>query len=375
VRVFAREVAKNAALAAISFGILFSVLEIAARTWVDFDAQAPIGVLDVDWDQPLRFLPGSRRTYRTSEFSFTVAFNRYGRRDAEWSADAIADPRSILLIGDSFALGNAVEEPDTIPARIEARLAERGTPTEVMNFGMPGGAPPLYAQLLDASLREGFGAGTIVVALFVGNDFYPGVFEPLRPTPMHPPEPSGSALFRWLRIRVGQSPTLVGLALTAGRWLGVTVYDSGGSYIFLREQTSEQRRLFERILGEIARMRDVARNHGRRLYVVLIPNKLQVENGDDLTGPIYDASLPNRRILAWCEEREIACLDLLPDLVEEFRAKREPLYYPIDRHFNPRGYAFAADRILEFLSARGAIDAVGTGLREPGLPVRDSGLP
>jgi hypothetical protein len=269
------------------------------------------------------------------------------------------------VIGDSFVLGNAVEERDTIPARMEARLAERGDPREVLNFGMPGGAPPHYALLLEDALREGFGAHTLVVALFVGNDFYPDVLEPpRRPEPLPPDAgipPPGSALLRFLRVRVSQSPRFVGLALTAGRWLGMSLYDTGGSYVFLREQTPEQAALFERVLGEVGRMRELAASHGRRLFAVVIPNKLQVENGGELTGRIYDAAAPDRRILAWCAAHEIPCLDLLPELVAALEADPQPLYYRIDRHFTPRGYSLAADRIVDFLAAEGALDPVTAG--------------
>jgi lysophospholipase L1-like esterase len=304
-----------------------------------------------------------------------VAFNRYGRRDVEWPAGTIADPRSLLVIGDSFVLGNAVEAEDTIPARMEARLSGRGDPREVMNLGMPGGAPPHYALLLEDALREGFAARTIVVGLFVGNDFNSNVFDPLRPP--QPPAPTPgigaprSELLRLLRARLAQSPRFVGLALTAARWLGITLYDTAGSHVFLREQTPEQRAFFERVLGEIGRMQDAAAAHGRRLYAVVIPNRLQVENGDDLTGRIYDAEAPNRRILAWCEARGLPCLDLLPDLVAAFRSGDGPLYYPIDRHFTPRGYALAADRILDFLAAEGALGPVTPG-RPAATDVREA---
>lgn len=358
----ARELAQNAALAAFSLAAVFGALELAVRGLVDFQAQQPTAVHDVDWDDPVRFLPGSHRTYRTQEFQFTVSFNRYGRRDAEWSAETVADPRGILLIGDSFVLGNAVEEPDTIPAGMEARLAERGDPREVLNFGMPGGAPPHYARLLEAALRDGFGARTIVVALFVGNDFNAEVFEPFQRPPASPDPapaaPPGSALLRWLRLRVAQSARLVGLTLTVARWLGLTVYDSAGSYVFLREQTPEQQHLFARVLAEVGRMQDLAQAHGRHLYVVVIPNKLQVENGEDLTGPIYDAGAPDARILAWCRTRRLPCLDLLPELAAAFTGGSEPLYYPIDRHLTPHGYALAADAILDFLAAEASPDAV-----------------
>ena len=355
----ARELVRNAALSALSLAALFAVLELGVRLLVDFGSQQPIAVHDVDWDQPLRFLPGSRSTYQTSEFDVTMAFNRYGRRDAEWSEETVADPRGILVIGDSFVLGNAVEEQETIPARIEASLAERGDAREVLNFGIPGRGPPEYARLLELALREGFGARAVVVGLFVGNDFDPIVYEPqVRPAADPPPAPAGSALLRWLRMRAGQSTRAVGLALTLGRWLGLSLYDSGGSYVFLREQTPEQRELFARVLAEVARMQELATAHGRRLYVVLIPNRLQVENGEELTGRIYDAAAPDSRILAWCRERGLPCLDLLPPLAAEFARGGGPLYYPIDRHFTPRGYALAADRILEFLEAQGALGAV-----------------
>jgi hypothetical protein len=356
-----RALAQNAALSAVSLLTLFGVLELGVRLFVDLEARQPTSVRDVDWSHPTRFLPGSRRTYRTTEFEFTVAFNRHGRRDVEWSAETVADPRSILVIGDSFVLGNAVEAADTIPSRMEARLAERGDPREVMNFGMPGGAPPHYALLLEGALREGFAARTLVVALFVGNDFYPSVFQPLRPAPERPAAgPAGSALLRLLRARLAQSPRSVGFALTVGRWLGITLYDTGGSYVFLRVQTPEQQQLFERILGEVRRMRNLAAAHGRRLHVVVIPNKLQVENGDDLTGRIYDAAAADRRILDWCQREAIPCLDLLPALTAAAR-ESGPLYYPIDRHFTPRGYDLAAARIVDFLAAEGALDSVTPG--------------
>jgi hypothetical protein len=353
---------KAAALVVVSLVVTLGALESGVRLLVDLEAQQPIGVYDVDWDNPLRYIPGAQHTYTSSEFSFTVKFNRYGRRDIEWSAETIADPRSILLIGDSFVLGNSVEAPDTMPARMEGRLAERGDPREVLNFGMPGGAPPNYARLLESAIDEGFRARTVVVSIFVGNDFYPEVLQPSQRPPRAPASPTpsrlpASALVAWLKSRVAQSARLMGLVFTAGQWLGLSFYDTAGSYIFLRKQTPEQAALFERILDEIGRMNDLAASDGRRLYAVVIPNRLQVENGDELTGAIYDASAPHQRILAWCKARGIRCLDLLPALVA---ADREggPLYYPIDRHFNPRGYAFAADRIVDFLAAQGAVTSI-----------------
>src|SRR5262249_26524668 len=155
---------------------------------------------------------------------FEAHFNSFGRRDVEWSPAVVADPGNVLFIGDSFAFGVGVEHEQTIPSQLEARFAKAGHPLEVMNFGMPGnGAPPTYALLLDDAIAKGFGARTVVVAIFVGNDFYPSVLDAVESKPAVPPraesdDDGDSWLSRWrtlqlLKLRVSRSARLVGWTL------------------------------------------------------------------------------------------------------------------------------------------------------------------
>lgn len=351
----------NLVLAAFSLLATFAVVELGVRLLVDFERQRPLAIYDVDHaGGGLSFLPGRTRRYESSEFPFEARYNAFGRRDVEWPPEVIADPSSVLFIGDSFAFGVGVDHEETIPSQLEARFAAAGRPVEVMNFGMPGnGAPPSYAVLLDDAIARGFAARNVVVAIFVGNDFYPSVldWQAARANgpapPAAPPLLSHSKTLEFLKLRVSQSARVVGWALAAGRLLGVSLYDSAGTYIFLRERTLEQEALFREILGHLGVMNERCREGGRRLFAVIFPNRIQVENREALTSAVYDPERPHRDILAWCREQRMPCLDLLPVLAEAWRREREPLFFPIDRHLDPRGYRLASDAIAAFLREQG----------------------
>ena len=158
-----------------------------------------------------------------------------------------------------------------------------------------------------------------------------------------------SKLLAFLRLRASQSPRVIGWILTASRWLGVTVYDTAGSYIFLITQTPEQTVLFEHIVSAFGDMNRLCDENGRDLRLVIIPNEIQLENHEDLASSVFDPDKPNREILAYCSRQGIPCLDLLPLLRREYERSGEPLYFRVDRHFNQRGTALSAAAIAEFL--------------------------
>jgi lysophospholipase L1-like esterase len=350
----------NLALAGLSLLMTGVALEVGVRLFPDSQEQKPFAVYDIDHTSGgLSFLPGRSRHYETPEFSIDVHYNAFGRRDGEWPPAVVADPESVIVIGDSNVYGIGVGQDETIPSQLEALFAQAGHPVEVMNFGMPGrGAPPTYSLLLDDAIAKGFAARTVVVAIFVGNDFYPEVLTDLGSdgAASAPAESSGggSLLARWksfqmLKTRLSQSARMVGWALTLGRMAGVSLYDSAGTYVFLREQTPEQQALFRRILRYIGQMKERCDATGRRLFAVILPNRIQVENRDALTGGVYDATRPHRDILRYCDEIGIPCLDLLPPLSEAYENDGAPLFYAVDRHPNPHGARLIAETIARFL--------------------------
>jgi hypothetical protein len=353
------------ALIAIGLGLFlaFVIGELGVRLFVDFADEQPGRVAGVDPEHPTRFLAGTSHRYRSQEFDYTVEFNRFGRRDIDWDAATIQEPSNILFIGDSFVLGNGLEYEETIPTQLEGQLAEQGREAQVFNFGLPGGGPPEYLALFEEAVQEGFAASTVVVMLFVGNDFYPSVLdnpafdaerrkELIRRREAAPTPGFRSQLIQFVRLRLAQSAAAVDWALRVSDLLGIQVYSSPTSYIFQRRLLPEQQKTFDAILASLDGMRRLADESGRHLLVVVTPNRVQVENNNALTTATMEAAAPNRRIMQLCEALEVQCLDLLPLLTQETLESSEALYYPIDRHLTPRGAAFVTSAIGALLLER-----------------------
>jgi hypothetical protein len=83
--------------------------------------------------------------------------------------------------------------------------------------------------------------------------------------------------------------------------------------------------------------------------VIVFPNRIQVENREDLSNTTYDAEKLNRMILEYYDHIGVHCLDLLPAMAERYERTLEPLFYPVDRHPNEKGYRLAAKAIARFI--------------------------
>jgi hypothetical protein len=352
-----RSAALNGTLLVVSLVVCFAALEIGLRLlggvketrWIPHD---------IDPNKRISFIPGSQKLFDTDEFNFVMKINSLGRRDIEWTQQMFLEPGNILFIGDSFIAGAGVASESTIPTLIESRSSDAGVPREVFNFGISRGGPRDYLALLDEALAFGIRAETVVVAFFVGNDFFPDVPSRSTPAKQASPRPRKPAfrseLLQFLKIRLSHSTRIIGWSLTLGRLFGVRVYDSLGSYVFLRNQTPEQEAVFRDRLQYLGRIKERCAENQRELFGVIIPNKIQVENADQLNDFIYDGAKPDRLILEYCREIGIECLDLLPVLTAAHRAGQGPIYFPVDRHLTPAGTRITADAIVEFLAASDA---------------------
>jgi hypothetical protein len=220
---------------------------------------------------------------------------------------------------------------------------------------------PQYLQMLEDALRIGVKARTVLVGVFVGNDFQPESLDPLdRLPPVAAAEPGfvpQSALVAFLKLRVSHSPLTVGWMLQLGDWLGIRLYDTDNSHIFLRHPQPDQVAVTQRILAKLGEIQEICAHNQRDLAVVIFPNKIQVENHDSLSTKFYDPERPNQVIAEYCRSRGLRCWDQLPILSAAYAREGRPLYFPVDRHLNTEGNRIAAASIADSLEhSMGFID-------------------
>jgi len=148
-----------------------------------------------------------------------------------------------------------------------------------------------------------------------------------------------------------------------GNFLGVDLYPTNTGYIFLRQWKPAQKALFDSFLNRMLDITSIAGEHHRQVAFVIFPNRVQVENAADLTSAVYDASLPDQRILEFCSQHSLNCLDLLPRLRDTYDRDRKPLFFPIDRHMNAAGNGLAAEAVAEYLRSKHWLCDLSTSTR------------
>jgi len=354
-----KKIAVNILISICAIVLLFVFLEIFIRVFKVETVIVHKGY-GVNKEQPTYFNPSQTHFYKTKESSFTIAINKYGRRDKEWDKAVFSDSSNIIFIGDSLILGYGVDDEWCIPSVIEKLAFERKhKEIEIFNFSIVDISIPEYKQLLEDALAMGIKAKNVVVGVFVGNDFINETKTTRKKKNAANQSlewlSSHSKLYAFLKLRIGSSPQLVRQALYLGRLINVNLYDSSSNYIYLKRQTAEEEAYFQHILEYLGEIKGICLKNNQRLYVVIFPNKIQVENRKDFPLELFDMEKPNRLIGQYCREKGIKYLDLLSALNIEYEKTHEVLYYAIDRHFTKAGNFFSSELITSFLEEQGVL--------------------
>ena len=107
----------------------------------------------------------------------------------------------------------------------------------------------------------------------------------------------------------------------------------------------------------MTRIDAVCRRNDAAFVAVLLPQRFQLTEGEwdrtsfkfGLDQKAFDLSGPNRRVMLWCAEEGVNCLDLLP----AFRDARGENYSLSmgDMHWNSEGHRLAAYALAAHLVA------------------------
>ncbi|MDJ1181926.1 SGNH/GDSL hydrolase family protein [Roseofilum casamattae] len=287
---------------------------------------------------------------RAPEYDFRL--NSQGFKDVEFKPEKDPEVKRILGLGDSFAYGVVPYEYNYY-TRLEEKLRQRDRNLEIINMGIPNLAPKDYLALLVA---EGLPLkpDKAIVSFFIGNDL----------------ENSQRSIWSYsyaisflkflLDLRNSYEGTIIHGGLEYQDELP-TLSDER----FLQMQVSrskifavENEEIPERVRGAVAylkEMKELCDRQGIDLFVVLIPDELQVNpelqarviNSLEIPVQQLDLSLPNQYLEEELVQAEINFLDLLPYF--QGYSEMKVLYKPNDSHWNIAGNELAAELIFQYL--------------------------
>ena len=258
---------------------------------------------------------------------------------------------NVIGLGDSFVHDAAY--------RFHDLFGQRGL--FYYNMAMHRHSPPQYNRILEAYAvpqRPDW----VVYGVFE-NDFREAIdFEQWRASGLD-----------WFSYHSG---SWAGPPVGASAWLRGVRRLLPGAYGFTRSLTSASRRRREQgrweqeipgnVVSYVLSGAEIARAHGIRLLLVLIPGKTTVLSGTSDESRLVD------RLIDGLDGADLSILDLRSTFADPGR-NPESLYYRIDAHWNAEGMRVAGEAILEALA--GAPDGeLGRGSDQgfaPDSPQRD----
>jgi len=137
-----RRLAGRLLLACASVLLVLLAFDLWMRTRVGASGLTPFRNSAIE-ELPHELVPGRDTTYKGVE----VRINQAGFRGPELVAPAEGQER-IALIGDSVTFGNGCPQDETLAAALQAELAAKGRPAQVLNCGVPAYNAPNVLTLL-----------------------------------------------------------------------------------------------------------------------------------------------------------------------------------------------------------------------------------
>lgn len=310
-----------------------------------------------------------------------VRINSLGLRDREYTLAKPAGARRLLILGDSYCEGLQVEEDETFQAVLERRLGyvPDAPKVEVLNGGVSGFGTD-NELLFYRHVGRQFEPDLVVLSFFT-NDLEDNSIVLQRRMgdverePYFTLEGDGLALhdfpsphrfsavdqffkqhvrsYRavWQRWHARQRARAVA---KANRGL------PGQFTVHLDQYDAEHEAAWKLLERLVLQVRQEVEADGARFAVQLCTCSWQVhpehlawfyENYPALNDHQWDWPKPNRRLVEFCRQHSIACLDLLPSFADHAQETGEDLHFR-GGHWNAAGHQLAARELQRFLDER-----------------------
>jgi len=330
--------------AVIIFTLTFALLEGTLRLYHYF---SPVFIFPDNSENRFRGKPFD------SNFGFTL--NSRGFHDVEFQQEKTPGSIRIVGIGDSFVF-SAVPYQYNFLTLLEDKMNTPGDRRfDVLNMGIPSTSLREYFSVL---VKEALPLkpDAALICIFIGNDF----IEISRKPVLHHSFVISAARYVFDLLRyveptkaygvrsqyVDEEPSFSEAYFLEIEAMRTEVYDQSSGMLSER---------LPRVMTWIDEIRTVCETNGIQLFVMLIPDELQVNTelqervlekiGADKDKLDFDR--PNKRLVEELRAKNIRYLDLLEPF--RLRARNVRLYKPRDTHWNIAGNQLAADLLHNFL--------------------------
>jgi hypothetical protein len=133
----------------------------------------------------------------------------------------------------------------------------------------------------------------------------------------------------------------------------------------LEMDAEEEEAAWQLSFALLREMAEVARSHGARFLVLVVPDQAQIEPDVKVYSvPSYLWEV-QERVVGFAREAGIPVLDPLPRMQEVRARTGEPQFLPTNRHFNRVGNRVAAEILVEELRRRGWSEPVPRAQGQP----------
>jgi hypothetical protein len=288
-----------------------------------------------------------------SNFGFTL--NSRGFHDTEFQPEKLPGSIRIVAIGDSFVFGVVPYQYNFLTLLEDQMNSPGDRHFDILNMGISATSPREYFSVL---VKEALPLkpDAALICIFVGNDFIEISPKPL----LHHSWVILAAkyvidLLRYVEPTsdhgtrsqyADETPTFSEDYFLKIEAMRTEVYDP------LNPMFSER---LPRVMTWIDEIKTACENYGMQLFVMLIPDELQVSPelqervlekiGADKNQLDFDR--PNKRLAEELRARNIRYLDVLEPF--RLRTRNVRLYKPRDTHWNIAGNRLAADLLYDFL--------------------------
>jgi hypothetical protein len=361
--------------------VVFSVLiaEISLRHFYP-QVEDRERMFEYDSDLGWRFIPDRRNCIISAgKKHHYIDVNPSGFRDTALPLDQ--DVKKIMVLGDSFVSNVTVGAGQVFTEIMERRLPD----TAVLNLGVNG-----YGQVQEYLLLNQWidrvRPDMVMLVIYIRNDFddnlggywlYPRPvaqwdegYSDLRLVPPPPMAASDGNLIDDVTALCGRSHfyclvdegldvLIQRLARRSESEYSASVNTPPELYLCRKEPTRRKRLLFRTMEALLLKIARCVEARSVPIVFVIAPSFLQadvdlwssaLQDYGESRGD-YIRSLPNRELMRFAKERNLAMIDLLPVLERESNNDKQ-VYDPQEQHWTAEGNRIVADVLVEYIRSR-----------------------